>query len=216
MTTSARASVLITIPFVLLMTADSVVIDTHMYGDNSGVRRIEATADSSMADEMLKWTHEMARNFYREPVEKKTDSVTVARSNQIHDLGAAEGATAETNGLVKEPLSFVTTYTWEETVTVDFLGNEREQELADVVVFEYRLTMPGSITQAPKAQVDDDTAVWKIKPLDLDENDSYTVSATATQMRWDVIALLVYVGGYLLYRIISFFVRRARLRPRKI
>lgn len=211
-----RTSLLITVPFALLMMADNVVISTHMYGDTSGTRRVEAIADTSLVDEIRGWTKEMGRRFHLEPIHHSTDSVTVARSNQFHDLGATEGVKANASDIVQNPLSFTTTYTWEETIKVDFLGNKREQELLDAVVFEYRLTMPGTIETANGAEIDGDNAVWKIKPTELDEDDQYTVSATATSLRWDVIVLLVYVGGYLLYRIIAFFVRRARLRPRKI
>lgn len=216
---SMRTSLLITIPFVLLLNSDSVVITTKMHGDKSGVRRVQATADLSMADEMLKWTREMARRFYREPVHKSTDSVEVARSTQVNDVSAIEGVNAAVADIVQKPLSFTTTYTFEETVKVDFLGNERERAAADVIVFEYRLSMPGQIQSAEPAgaQIDGNSCIWELKPADLEpDSDEVVVSATATSVRWDVIVLLVYVGGYLLYRMISFFVRRARLRPRKI
>jgi len=207
---------LITIPFALLMNADNVIITTQMYSDTSGLRRVEAIADSSMVNHVRDWTDEMARPFDLEPIQHSTDAVTVARSRQFHDLGANRGVTARASDIVQEPLSFVTTYTWEETIKVDFLGNKREQELLDVVMFEYRLTMPGTIQTAEGAEIDGRSAVWRIRPTELDEDDQYVVSATATALRWDVIVLIVYVGGYLLYRMIAFLIRRARLRPRKI
>lgn len=216
---SLRTSLLITIPFVLLLNSENVIVSTRMYGDQSGIRRVKALADSSMRDELLKWTREMARNFYREPVHTTTDSVEVSRSNQVNDLGNLEGTEATVTDIVQEPLSFVTTYTWQETVKVDFLGNKRERAAADVIVFEYRLTMPGTIetAQPAGARIDGNSVAWEIRPAELDpETDSITVSASARSVRWDVIALLVYIGGYLTYRIIAFFVRRARLRPRKI
>lgn len=215
---SLRTSLLITIPFVLLLNSDQVIISTQMHGDRSGVRRVQARADSSMVDEIQKWTKEMARRFHREPVHAGTDRVEVARSNQVNDLGAIDGVTAGVVDIVQEPLSFVTTYTWQETITIDFLGNERERAAADVITFEYRLAMPGEIQSTqPAAQVDGRSATWTLRPLDVGaDRNGITVSATATSLRWDVIALLVYVGGYFLYRVIAFFVRRARLRPRKI
>ncbi|MFP4248211.1 MAG: hypothetical protein ACLFU7_01055 [Armatimonadota bacterium] len=213
-----RTSLLITIPFVLLLNSDQVIISTQMHGDRSGIRRVQARADSSMVDEIEKWTKEMARRFYREPVHVGTDRVEVARSNQVNDLGAIDGVNAGVVDIVQEPLSFVTTYTWEETINIDFLGNERERAAADVITFEYRLAMPGEIQSTqPAAQVDGRSATWTLQPSDVGpDGDGITVSATATSVRWDVIALLVYVGGYILYRVIAFFVRRARLRPRKI
>ncbi|MBD3291434.1 MAG: hypothetical protein GF393_00810 [Armatimonadia bacterium] len=216
---SMRTSLMITIPFVLLLNSDSVVITTQMHGDKSGIRRVQATADSSMSDEILKWTYEMARGFYREPVHKSTDSVEVARSNQVNNLGAIEGVTATAADIVQKPLAFTTTYTFEETVKVDFIGTEQERAASDVIVFQYRLSMPGQIKSATPAgaEIDGNSCTWKLDPSDLEaDTDELTVSATATSLRWDVIVLLVYVGGYLLYRIISFFVKRARLRPRKI
>ena len=218
MSRSLRTSLFITIPFVLLLNSDKVVVSTHMYGDQSGIRRVQATADSSMREELVKWTHEMARGFYREPVHVSTDSVEVARSNQVNDLGAVDGVSTSVADIVQQPLSFVTTYNWEETIKVDFLGNERERAVSDVIVFDYTLMMPGEIQSTqPAAQVDGDTAKWQIKPGDLDpDSGEITVRATATSFRWDVVVLLVYIGGYLTYRIVAFFVKRARLRPRKI
>lgn len=218
MSRSLRTSLLITIPFVLLLNSDRVVINTHMYGDQSGIRRVKATADSSMRDELAKWTREMTRDFYREPVHVSTDSVEVARSNQVNDLGALEGVDTGVVDIVQEPLSFVTTYNWEETIKVDFLGNVRERAVRDVIKFEYELMMPGEIQSTqPVAQVDGNTATWQIQPADLgEESDEITVHATATSLRWDVIVLLVYIGGYLIYRVVAFFLKRARLRPRKI
>lgn len=216
---SLRTSLFITIPFVLLLNSDKVVVSTHMYGDKSAIRRVEATADSSMRDELLKWTGEMARHFNREPVHVTTDSVQVARSKQVNNLSAIEGVSASVANIVQEPLSFITTYEFQETIKVDFLGNERERAAADVIVFEYRLTMPGEInsTRPAGAEVDGRSATWKLKPADLDpESDEITIGASASSVRWDVIVLLVYIAGYLLYRTIAFFVRRARLRPRKI
>ena len=102
---------------------------------------------------------------------------------------------------------------------MDFLGNEREKAAADVIVFEYRLTMPGKIASAQpaNAEIDGGTATWKLKASDLQPDDAeYIVEATSTMVRWDVVMLLGYVGGYLLYRLIALLVRRARLRPRKI
>lgn len=219
MTTPLRTSLLITIPFVLLLNSDSVIVSTRMYGDNSGIRRVRATADSSMREELVKWTGEMARSYYREPVRVTTDSVEVARSNQLSDLGSIEGVTATAADIVRQPLSFITQYSWQETVKVDFLGNEREKAAADVIVFEYRLTMPGKITsvQPASADVRGGTAIWELKASDLQPDDAeYTIQATSTMVRWDVIVFLAYIGGYLLYRLIAFLARRARLRPRKI
>ena len=219
MTRRVRTSLLITIPFVLLLNADSVIVSTRMYGDESGVRRVRATADSSMRQELVKWTREVARKYYREPINLTTDSVEVARSDQVSDLGAIEGVTATAADIVQNPLSFATQYSFEETIKVDFLGNEREKAAADVIIFEYRLTMPGKIAsvQPAGAEIDGGTATWKLKASDLEPDDAeYTVQASSTMLRWDVIVLLAYVGGYLLYRLIALFVRRARLRPRKI
>jgi hypothetical protein len=218
-TTRLRTSLLITIPFVLLLNSDSVIVSTRMYGDVSGVRRVRAEADSSMRDELLKWTSEMTRHFYNEPVHVTTDSVEVSRSNQVHDLAATEGITATAANIVQKPFSLTSEYTWQETVKVDFLGNERERAAAEVITFEYRLAMPGKIAsvQPVNAQVDGGSAIWTLNAADLTNAEAdFTVSATSTALRWDVIAFLAYIVAYLLYRTIAFLARRARLRPRKI
>jgi hypothetical protein len=214
---SLRTSLFITIPFVLLLNSDKVIVSTQMFGDTSGIRKVQATAHSSMRDELLKWTREMARGYDREPVHLSTGSIEVARTRQVNSLGAIEGVSAGAMDIVQMPLSLVTQYTWEETIEVDFLGNERERAAAKVITFEYRLTMPGEIQSAPGARIDGRSATWELSPGDLaPSEDSFTVTASATAVRWDVIVLLAYVGSYLLYRTIAFFVRRARLRPRKI
>jgi len=218
-TTRLRTSLLITIPFVLLLNSDSVIVSTRMYGDVSGVRRVRAEADSSLRDELLKWASEMTRGFYSEPVHVTTDSVEVARSNQVNDLAAIEGVTASAADIAQKPFSFTTEYTWQESIKLDALGNERERAAAEVIAFEYRLAMPGRIAsvQPPNAQVNGGSAVWTLKAADLSDAEAgFTVSATSTVLRWDVIVFLAYIVAYLLYRAITFLARRARLRPRKI
>ena len=218
MSRSMRTSLLITIPFVLLLNSDRVIISTEMYGDSSGIRRVQATADSSLSNEIQKWTREAARNYDGEPTHVTTDKVEVERSKQVNDLGAIEDVNARAVDIVQEPFSFVTTYNFEETIRVNYLGNERERAAAEVITFEYRLAMPGEIQMTePAAEVNGRSATWKLRAADLGtDNGEITISATATSVRWDVIVLLVYIGGYLLYRITAFFIRRARLRPRKI
>ena len=78
--------------------------------------------------------------------------------------------------------------------------------------------MPGKIAsvQPVNAQVDGGSAIWTLNAADLTNAEAdFTVSATSTALRWDVIAFLAYIVAYLLYRTIAFLARRARLRPRR-
>jgi len=210
-----RTSVLITIPFVLLLNSDQVVVDTHMYGDLSGIQRVRTVGDSSLARELRKWTREMTRGFDDAAFHTTGDNVVVGRNRQRNDLGAPNDVEAQALDIVQSPLSFVTTYTWSETVSIDFLGNDKEQAAAPHAKFEYRLTMPGSIRETtPSAEVNGRTAVWTLTAEQ--PEDGYVITATATHVRWDVIVVVVYVVGYLGFRLIAFLARRARLRPRKI
>jgi hypothetical protein len=42
------------------------------------------------------------------------------------------------------------------------------------------------------------------------------VRATSEVWRWDLIAVLLYIGAYLAYRLAGFAITRARYKPRKI
>jgi len=209
-----RMPLLLTIPFVLLLNSDRVMVSTTMYGDTSGVRVVRATADSSLASEIQRWTREMTRGWNNAGAHTTGDSTTAARSVQRNSLGAADDVEATALDIVQHPLSLVTTYQWRERIRIEFLGNDKERAAAPLSSFEYRVTMPGTIrTVSPVSQnVSGRTATWALTA----DREEYTISATATAVRWDVIVILVYVLGYLTYRASSFLVRRARLRPRKI
>lgn len=214
MGTCLRVPLLITIPFVLVFTAERVVVSTTMYGDTSGVRVVRATADSSFLNEIRGWTRDMTRGWDDAGAQVSGDDAVVARSTQRNALGAHDDIEAEAFDIVQQPLSLVTTYRWQETVRFDFMGTEKERAAAPLSSVEYRITMPGTIrTASPVPQsTSGRTATWNL-PADRDE---YTIMATATAVRWDVIVILVYVAGFLAYRVLSFLARRARLRPRKI
>lgn len=212
MKTRLRTSFLITIPFVLLLNSDRVVVVTTMYGDLSGVRQVQATGDSSLSREISRWAREMTPGWNSDGMRSSSGNVRISRSTQKQSL-RSDDVTAVAYDVVQRPLSLVTEYRWQETVHVAFLGNEREQAAAPVTEFEYRLNMPGKIaTTNPPAQVDGRTAIFKLTA----DQEGYTIGATATSVRWDIIVLLVYIVGYLAYRVAALLIRRARLRPRKI
>ncbi len=208
-----RTSLLITIPFVLLLNSDRVVVSTHMYGDLSGTRAVQSTGDSSLADEIRTWTREMTRAFDDAGTHVTGDAVVAVRSAQRNDLGDLDGAQADAADIVQEPFSLITTYTWTDTITINYLGNDKEQAAAPLTDFEYRLTMPGVINSTdPPAEVNGRTAVWRLGG----DQEEQTISASATTVRWDAVIILVYVVGYLAWRLTAFLAHRARLRPRKI
>lgn len=208
-----RTPLLITIPFVLMLNADRVIVSTQMYGDLSGIRHVQAVGDSSLRYELHKWMHEMTPGFDNAGSHISGDTVVISRSRQVNDLGAPADAQAQALDIVQKPLSLVTTYTWTETVTIEPPDNERERAAAPLTRLEYRVTMPGSISSTnPPAQVTGRTAVWTLSG----DHKEQVISVTASAVRWDVVVVLVYVVGYLVFRIVAFLVHRARLRPRKI
>ena len=73
-----RTSLLLTIPFVLLLNADQVVVSTHMYGDLSGTRRVTASGDNSLAREIRKWARQTTRGFDDAGAHLTGDNVMVA------------------------------------------------------------------------------------------------------------------------------------------
>ncbi|MGC9317157.1 MAG: hypothetical protein ACP5KN_03880 [Armatimonadota bacterium] len=212
MRTGLRTSVLIAIPFALLFHADRVVITTTVYSDLSGVRRVQTEGNSTYAPELRRWIRRMTPRFETDHVRSTGDTIELSRSAQRNDLGAPEDVEARALDVVQKPLSLVTEYHWRETIALDYV-NEEEQEVEPLDEFEYRLVLPGRITQAmPAASIDGHRAVWKLST----EKPEYDLNAVAVSWRWDVIVLLVYVVGYLAYRITAFLVHRARLKPRKI
>lgn len=208
-----RTSLFMTIPFLLLFGSERVVITTTMYGDVSGTRQVRVMADPSLQNEVTKWMREMTPGFHRDGIATTAHRVVVSRSTQVNDLSSCEDVEAVAYDIVRRPFSFVTEYRWEERVAIEFLSNEKEEAAAPFTVFEYRLMMPGEVQSAtPAAQVDGRRAIWELTA----EEEEYTLSATATSLRWDLIILLIYVFGYVGYRLTAFLVRRAKLRPRKI
>ena len=213
MSAGLRTSLFMTIPFVLLLNSDRVVITTVMHGDVSGTRHVRAAADTSLRNEVTKWTRDMTRGFDSDGVETTAHSMVVSRSTQVNDLSAYQDVNAVAYDIAQRPFSFVTEYRWEETLTIEFLSNVREEAAAPVTTFEYRLIMPGEVQSANNgAEVDGRRATWTLTA----DQEQYTLSATATSLRWDLIVLVIYVVGYIGYRIIAYAVRRAKLRPRKI
>lgn len=208
-----RTSVLMVIPFVLLLNSDHVVVTTTLYGDMSGIRRVRATGDSALKREIARWTRDMTRGYCWDALRVTGDSVVASRSTQRNEFGSSEDIDASALDVVQKPLSLTTEYRWNETIEVDFLGNDKEQAAAPLTDFEYRVTLPGRIVSAqPAAEESGRTATWTLSA----EQARHEVSVTARSWRWDVIVLLVYIAGYLAFRITSFLVHRARLRPRKI
>ncbi len=202
-----------TIPFVLLLNADRVIITTTMYDDVSGVRQVRTAADSSLRREVTRWTRDVTRGFDTDSIEETTHGVVVSRSTQVNDLSAYQDVNASATGILRRPFSFVTEYRWEESINIDFLSNVKEEAAAPYTTFEYRLIMPGEVqTASPQGEMNGRTVRWV---LTADQED-YTLSATATALRWDLIILVVYIVGYLGYRLTAFLIRRARLKPRKI
>ncbi|MEA3400829.1 MAG: hypothetical protein U9R79_06220 [Armatimonadota bacterium] len=212
MRTGLRTSALIAIPFALLFHADRVVVSTTVYSDLSGVRRVHTEGNSTYAPELRRWIGRMTPGFETDRVRRTGDTIEVSRSTQRNNLGAPDDVQAQALDVVQKPLSLVTEYQWRETIALNYV-TEEEREVQPLDEFEYRLVMPGRITQAsPAASIDGRTAVWKLST----KEPEYEVSAAAVSWRWDIIVLLVYVVGYLAYRTTAFLVHRARLRPRKI
>jgi len=174
---------------------------------------VQSTGDSSLAGEIRTWTREMTRGFDDAGTHVTGDAVVAARSAQRNDLGDLDGAQSHAADIVQRPLSLVTTYTWTDTITINYLGNDKEQAAAPLTDFEYRLTMPGAISSTqPPAEVNGRTAVWRLGG----DQEEQTISASATTVRWDAVIILAYVVGYLAWRLTAFLAHRARLRPRKI
>ena len=210
-----RTSLLVTIPFVLLFNADRVQITTHMYQDQSGLRRIEAAADSSLAHQLVQWTRDMTRGYQQDDYQVSANRAVISRSSQMADLDSVEGVGTQAINVVRQPLSLKTTYEFREELSVDYTyGTPKELAPAPLTTFTYVLTMPGRITNAGpgNVRVSGHTATWSFTASDANT----TLSATAVAWRWDLILVALYLLGWAAYQVTIFLTRRARMRPRKI
>ncbi len=208
-----RAPLLATIPFVLLLNSDRVTVTTEFYGDVSGLRRVQAEGDSSLARQIAEWTAQAAPGSDNDGTRISGDRVLVARSTMHHDLNALGDVEASALSIAQEPLALRTWYRWHEQISIDFLyEDDKERAAAEHTSFEYRLTMPGKIVTATGARIRHNAATWTLKATDA----RCEITATAVAWRWDLILVLVYVLGYATYRILAAIAHRARLRPMKI
>jgi len=210
-----RTSLLATVPFVLLFNADRVQFTTRMYQDVSGIRSMQASADSSLRNELLRWSRGTTPGYEQDSVHVTANRVAVSRSEQRASLDTIDDLDAEAFDIVRRPLALKTTYTFRERISIDFTyGTDKELAPAPLTNFEYRLVMPGRITQASPAggQVQGHTVRWTLNAA----QDEFELSATAEAWRWDVILVILYVLAYAAYRVAAFLIRRARMRPRKI
>ncbi len=207
-----KTTLLATIPFMLLVVADRIVVTTTVYGDLTTERQVTVEGNSTYRSDLQRWVTKMTPGFATDHVRGTGDTVEIARSTVRSDAEAPEEIEARALDIVQRPFSLVTEYSWREAVDVDYV-NEREALVQPLEEFEYRVRMPGRITSAsPAAQIDGNTARWTLTR----DGAPYDIQVHARAWRWDLIILLVYVIGFLAYRVIAFLAHRARLRPRKI
>jgi hypothetical protein len=216
-TLGLRAQVFAAVPFVLLLNADQVTVTTELYGNLSGIRRVQAEGPSTRQRQIEQSMPQSGPKLDREGQRLSQDRVRVLWCVQVHDLAVLDDVETSAIDVVQEPLRLRTWYKWQEHVKVELgSGSEAERKKAEPVEFEYRLTVPGKLVRtSPTADSSGSTATWKLNALKAAQ-DGYELSATAVAWRWDVILLLVYVLGYAAYRIVAEIAHRAQLRPRKI
>lgn len=210
-----RTSLLVTVPFMLLFSADRVQFTTRMYQDASGLRRLQTEGDSSLARQLSQWSRETVRGYHTDRVHTTSNRAYISRSEQRADLDTVDDIDAQAHDIVRHPLSLRTVYHFREKIRVDFTyGTPKELAPAPLTSFEYTLVMPGRITQSSPAggQQDGHVVRWTLNAA----QPEVEVSASAVSWRWDLILVLIYVLGYLAYRITAFLVHQARMRPRKI
>jgi len=208
--------VLATIPFVLFLNSDRVTVTTRFYGDGSGIRQLQAEGVTVHKKQMLDSMPKAWPGFDSECRPASDNRVEVSYSAQVHDLGVLPDVEAGALDIVQHPLSLQTRYELTEKLQVEFTRrDDRDPGYADQSTLEYRLEMPGTITNAQGATIHGKVAVWMLNAREVAEQ-GYEVRASAVAWRWDVIVTLVYVLGYLTYRILGALAHRARLRPRKI
>ncbi len=210
-----RTSLLAAIPFMLLFSADRVHITTQMYRDASGMKRIETSGDSSLVQQLKQWSRETSPGYQQGRTHSTSNRVIMSRSQQVADLGDSHGVAARVLDIAQHPLSLKTKYHFSERIAVDFTyGSDKELVSAPLTHLEYTLVMPGRIIAASpgNARASGNTCQWTLAA----DTPNMEVRATSEVWRWDVIAVLLYIGAYLAYRLAGFAITRARYKPRKI
>lgn len=210
-----RTSLLMAIPFMLLFSADRVQITTRMYQDASGMRRIETSGDNSLSRQLAQWTRETSPGFQQDRFQTTSNRVVMSRSQQVANLAGVSDIDARALDIVQNPFSLKTKYFFSERIAVDFTyGSDKELASAPLTHLDYTLVLPGRITSASpaNARASGNTCRWTLAA----DMNNVQIAATSEVWRWDLIAVLLYIGGYLVYRLIGFVVTRARYKPRKI
>ncbi len=210
-----RTSLLAAIPFMLLFSADRVHMTTQMYRDASGMRRLVTSGDSSLARQLTQWTRETSPGYQQDRIHSTSNRVIMSRSQQVANLASIPDVDARVLDIVQYPLSLKTKYFFSERVAVDFTyGSDKELVSAPLTHLDYTLVLPGRITSASPANArkSGNTCQWTLAA----DMSNVEISATAEAWRWDLIAVLLYLGVYFAYRLAGFVITRARYKPRKI
>jgi hypothetical protein len=199
----------------LLFSADRVHMTTQMYRDASGMRRLVTSGDSSLARQLTQWTRETSPGFQQDRRQLTSNRVIMSRSQQVANLASIPDVDARVLDIVQYPLSLKTKYFFSERVAVDFTyGSAKELASAPLTHLDYTLVLPGRITSASPANArkSGNTCQWTLAA----DMSNVEISATAEAWRWDLIAVLLYLGVYFAYRLAGFVITRARYKPRKI
>ncbi len=220
---SSMVGLMLTIPFALTLNSTRVQVATTIYRDGSGVRQISAEAGEYYAQDLPRWTRDVEAGQTWQRYDRSSSAtqstVTVTRDFLSSSMDRI-GDTLRIVDVFHKPLDVYTTYTWSETVKLEYHyeTNPAEARAGDKEM-EYAVTMPGAVTEArcnPVAEGGQEIAGNTVTFTLAAENPEHTITVQSRQIRWEYLAIAAWIVLFILVKIIGFIVQRRRSRPKRI
>lgn len=204
------------VPFLLLHQANDVRLLTRIERDGSGLRMYWCQGNPDRLREVRTRLREASPDFEEERLRTTAEEFVISRSWRPHTLTVMPDVRLEISDIAQNPLSLYTTYTWEEKVTIYAdTATASEQSGAGATKMVYILQMPGKVDEAsvwPAATTEGGTVTWVLTA----ENSEYQLRATSRALRWDLLAIGLYILAVVAWKGGGYILRRARGRPQRI
>ncbi len=191
-----RAGLLAAIPFLAAVASDQVAVQTIIYPQGTGVRRVVVNVDTRR----IKPVANDLRVVYPSWRHWKSGRTLLEAEKIIDPPNALDGVTVKVIG---SPFSFTREYVFEEKITVaDSLSTDKDQKIREQVPVAYTVTMPAPVTEAPGAQIEGRTATFKLTLSD----DGKTITVKARGIRFIGWAFLLYAVLVVFVGLLNLFI----------
>jgi hypothetical protein len=204
------------VPFLLLHQANEVRLLTEIERDGSGLRMYWCQGNPDRLQEVRTRLREASPDFEEERLRITAEGFVLSRSWRPHALTVMPDVRLEIADIPQNPLSLYTTYTWQEKLTIYAdTATASEQLGAGGTKLIYILQMPGKVEEAsvsPPATTEGGTVTWVLTA----DKSEYELRATSRALRWDVLAIGLYILAVVGWKGGGLAVRRVREKPRRI